>query len=182
MHTEALDVALENVGPGPDPLRIADLTAAVEPTDPKAGEEDTAHDVVVLSLQRDHHCGNCRRQLRGFAERYDEFRDRGAEVVSIVPEPRDRVAEWQADYELPFPLCADPEATAGTALDQPVRFGPLGQLSDYLGRMPTTLVLSVREPGDLRVVAAYRGRNRWDRPTVEGLLADCERAAGEPTE
>lgn len=175
MHLEALDAAFPNVGPGPDPLRLAELTAAAEPADPKTTDRlDPAHDAIVLLLQRDYHCGKCRRQVRAVADRYEEFRDRGATVVSIVPEPRDRVAEWQDAYDLPYPLCADPEKAAGRAFDQPVRFGPLGRHSDLLGRMPTAVVLDVHEPGDARVAHVHRGHSTLDRPTIDELLADVD--------
>lgn len=167
----ALDVAFPNVGPGPDPLRLADFADAVEPTDPKTTDEpDTAHEAVVVLLQRDHHCGKCRRQVRAIADRYDEFRDRSAEVVSIVPEPRPKAQAWQDAYDLPFPLCADPEKTAGERFDQPIRFGPLGRLSDLIGRMPAAIVLDVREPDDVRVAHAHRGDSTLDRPEVDDLL------------
>ncbi len=158
------ELSLPNVGPGPDPLSVSALVAdAEEPLD-----------AVVFLLQRDHHCGNCRRQVQAVADRYPEFRERRAEVVSIVPEPRERVASWQESYDLPYPLCADPSTTAGEAFDQPVRLGPLGRLSDLLGRMPAAIVLDVREPEAVEVAYTHRGNSTWDRPEIDELLAAVE--------
>jgi len=154
------DVALANVGPGPDPCSLAALAAD--------------HDALVVLLQRDHHCTNCRKQVQQVAERYDDFAERGAEVVSAVPEPRERVAEWQASYDLPYPLLADPDAELGEALDQPVRFGPLGRLSDLLGRMPEALVFDCR--GDPALAWVHRGSSTFDRPSVDDLLAAVDEA------
>ncbi len=101
----SIDFSLANVGPGPDPLALSDLV------------ED--HDFVVVYLQRDHLCTNCRTQVQQVADRYEEFRDRGAEVVSIVPEPREKIQSWQESYDLPYPLLADPDAAAGESFDRP---------------------------------------------------------------
>ncbi|MCU4742292.1 peroxiredoxin family protein [Halobacteria archaeon AArc-m2/3/4] len=171
LETRALDVTLANVGPGPDPLRLGELADAVAPADPQTTDEpDPAHESVVVLLHRDHHCGKCRRQIRAVADRYDEFRDHGAEVVSIVPEPRGKAQEWQDAYDLPFPLCADPEKTVGERFGQPVRFGLLGQFSDLVGRMPAAIVLDVRDPDEIRIAHAHRGDSTLDRPEVDDLL------------
>jgi len=147
---------LDNVGPGADPLSLSAL----------AGE----HDFVVVLLQRDHYCTNCREQVQAVAERYDAFRERDAEVVSVVPEPREKVRAWQDSYDLPFPLLADPDVAVGEAYDQPVRFGFLGEWSDFLGRMPEAVLLDCR--GDAPAVAwSYAGRSTFDRPAVDDLLA-----------
>ncbi|WP_255169376.1 peroxiredoxin family protein [Natrononativus amylolyticus] len=175
MTSTDVDFALPNVGPGPDPLRLSALAASVEPADPTTGAGvDPAYDAAVVLLQRDHYCGNCRRQVRAVADRYDEFRERRAEVVSIVPESRETVERWQASYDLPFPLCADPETVAGEAFDQPVRLGPLGRLSDLIGRMPVAVVLDLGAPEEVDVASVHRGSSRWDRPEIDELLAELE--------
>ena len=146
---------LANVGPGPDPLSLSDLAEEV--------------DAVVVLLQRDHYCTNCRKQVRSVTDRYDAFRERNAEVVSIVPEPRERVAEWQDAYDLPFPLLADPDATAGEAYDQSVRFGFLGDLFDFVGRMPEAAIVDLR--GEPTVAWSHAGTSTFDRPSIDDLHA-----------
>lgn len=178
MRGNPVELVLPNVGPGPDSLSLADLTAPVAPADPTTVDEsDPAYDTVVLLLHRDHHAGQCRRQVRAVGDRYDEFRDRGCAVVSVVPEPRERVREWQERYELPYPICADPEATLGEAFDQPVRLGSLGRRFDLVGRMPAAIVFDTGDPetDDLSIVAAYRGRTILDRPEIDALLAHADR-------
>lgn len=154
-----VDFSLPNVGPGPDPLELSEFV--------------TEHDFVVVYLQRDHLCTNCRKQVQQVADRYDEFRDRNAAVISIVPEPRQKVQSWQDSYALPYPLLADPDAAAGEAFDQPVRFGFLGDLSDFLGRMPEVVVVTEGTDGP-DVVWSYAGRSTFDRPSVEDVLAALE--------
>jgi len=152
--------ALPNVGPGPDPCSVPDLAAD--------------NDAVLLLLQRDDRCVNCREQVQAVADRYDEFERRDCEVVSVVPEPRETVAAWQDRYALPYPLLADPDATWGEEYDQPVRFGPLGRWSDFLGRMPEAVVLNCRDVP--RVAWTHRGRSTFDRPDVDDLLAAVDEA------
>jgi len=153
--SRATPFELPNVGAGPDPLSFAALA-----------EE---HDFVLLLFQRDYHCTNCRSQVQAIADHYGEFTDRNTEVVSIVPEPTERVRDWQDSYDLPFPLCADPDRRVSSDYDQPVRFGVLGSLSDFLGRMPKAVVLDCRD--EPTVVYTHEGSSTWDRPEIADLLA-----------
>jgi peroxiredoxin Q/BCP len=83
------------------------------------------------------------------------------------------VQSWQDSYDLPFPLLADPDIAVGEMFDQPVRFGFLGDISDFLGRMPEVVVLDLRgdEP---RVAWSYSGRSTFDRPDVDDVLAELD--------
>lgn len=148
-------IALENVGAGPDPLAIASLA-------------DRASMAAVF-LQRDYHCVNCRRQVVDLTARHDAFRDRDAEVVSIVPEPADRLRSWQDRYALSFPLLADPDARVSAGLEQPVRFGVLGRFSDFLGRMPAVVLLDLSDDRP-REVWRHAGSSTFDRPSIDAVL------------
>jgi len=158
MESPAKEFSLPNAATGPDPFSVADLPSETR--------------FVVLFFQRDHYCTNCRNQVQAVADRVEAFRARDAEPVSVVPEPLDRVAEWQAEYDLPYPLLADPDASVGDAYDQPVRFGLLGALSDFLGRMPRVVILD-RAGGedDPEVVYTYSSDSTFDRPDIDELLA-----------
>jgi peroxiredoxin Q/BCP len=160
MSTPATEFSLPNVGPGPDPLSLSALA--------------TDHEFALLLFQRDHYCTNCRQQVQTVAGRYDEFAGRNTEIVSIVPEPAQKVREWQDSYDLPFPLVADPEASTGDAYDQPVRFGFLGDWSDFLGRMPEAVLVDLR--GEPTVVWSYRSKSTFDRPSVDDLLDAIDEA------
>jgi len=156
---DVADVSLPNVAVGPDPFSLSALP------------DDVAF--VVLFFQRDHYCTNCRKQVQQLAERIDEFRDQNAEVVSIVPEPIERVESWQESYDLPFPLLADPEIEAGEAYDQPVRFGILGRFSDFFGRMPEVVIVDRR--GETPTVEyVHKGSSTFDRPEIGELLTELD--------
>jgi len=156
----ATTVELPNVGAGPDPLSFETLI-----------EE---HEFVLVLLQRDYYCTNCRSQVQAMAAHYDEFADRNTEVVSIVPEPAERLADWQDEYDLPYPLCADPDKRVSDDYEQPVRFGVLGALSDFLGRMPKAVILDCRA-SDPEVVYTHEGSSTWDRPEMAELFGAIDR-------
>jgi peroxiredoxin Q/BCP len=163
MPVDALDLSLPNVASGPDPFSLEELPENVE--------------FVVLYLQRDFYCTNCRKQVQTLADRLDDFHERNAEVVSVLPEPVERTEAWQAQYDLPYPLLADPDAEVGDALDQRVRFGLLGTVSDFFGRMPEVFVVDRR--GDEPEIAwAYEGSSTFDRPDVETVLAALDDLRG----
>lgn len=159
MVTQVSDFSLPNVAVGPDPFSLSALGPDVE--------------FAVLFFQRDYHCTNCRSQVQELASAIDDFHARNATIVSIVPEPRDRVEAWQEKYDLPYPLLADPEADVGTAYDQPVRFGLLGKLSDFLGRMPVVVIVD-RRGSEPEIAYSYAGRSTFDRPSIDEVLDELD--------
>jgi peroxiredoxin Q/BCP len=167
MSSQVPEFSLPNAAVGPDPFSLSALPDQEE--------------FVVLFFQRDHYCTNCRTQVQEISGRYDAFRDRHAEVVSIVPEPLEKVESWQDSYDLPYPLLADPDATVGDAYGQPVRFGVLGKISDFFGRMPEVVIVDRR--GDNPTMAyAYEGSSTFDRPEIEDLLGQLDALRDESTD
>lgn len=164
MTQQMSDFSLPNVAAGPDPFSFSDLA------------DDVAF--AVLFFQRDHYCTNCRKQVQQLSDRIDAFHDRDAEVISIVPEPTERVEAWQERYDLPYPLLADPETEAGDAYDQPVRFGILGRFSDFFGRMPEVVIVD-RRGTDPEVAYVHRGSSTFDRPDVDELLTELDELRSE---
>lgn len=159
MSRQAPDFSLPNVATGPTPFSLSDLP------------DDVAF--VVLFFQRDHYCTNCRSQVQTLADRIEEFRDRDAEVVSVLPEPVERVEKWQSRYDLPYPLLADPDAEAGAAYDQPIRFGILGERSDFFGRMPEVVIVD-RRGDEPEIAYVHKGTSTFDRPDIDDLLAKLD--------
>jgi peroxiredoxin Q/BCP len=114
---------LPNVGVGPDPLSLAQI-----------GDQA---DFAILLLLRDYHCLKCKSQVQTVAEQARSFADLNAAVVPILPEPRERAAEWQDSFDLPFPLLADPAKDVAEKYDQPTRFGVVGKLHDHPSSVKT---------------------------------------------
>jgi len=157
MSIDVADFELPNVASGPDPYRLSERAA------------DPDLQAIVLLFQRDYYCGNCRKQVQAVADRYDEFAERQAEVVSVLPESASRTATWQESYGLPYPLLADESKRVSDDYDQPTRFGALGSLHDLVGRMPEAVILDVRS-GDPEVHYVHRGSGPSDRPSIDDLL------------
>lgn len=159
MSTSALDFELENVAAGPNMFAFSEAAS------------DPGTDTIVLLFQRDYHCRDCRQQVQEIAERYGDFEEVNASVVAILPEPADHAAEWHRQYDLPFPLLADPSKAVSETYDQPTRFGPLGSLHDLIGRMPLAVVFGVTD-SEPTVMNTYEGKTPSDRPSINDLLVD----------
>lgn len=161
MAPRAPDLELPNAGAGPDPLALSELA------------QRDAVDAVVLLFQRDHYCRQCRQQVQAIDERYAEFTTRNAWAVSILPEDVATAREWVETYELRLPVLADPENVAAEAYEQPVKYGPVGRISDLLARMPKVVILDTSE-GTLRPRLIHEGESTDDRPSVDALLSKID--------
>lgn len=145
---------LRNVGVGPDPLSFSTVADLV--------------DFAILLFLRDYHCPKCRAQVQRVAEKAETLDRRDTAVIPILPDSVEKARAWQDDYDLPFPLLADPGGDVGDQYGQQRRFGVFGRLHDVIGRMPKAVVLDLRaEP---RLIDAYEGSTPGDRPRIEDLL------------
>lgn len=148
-------------------------------TEDALGEDDVSF--AVLFFQPDPYCTNCRQQVQDVDERIEDFHGGDADVVPIVPEPRARVADWQATYGLSVPLLADVDADVDAdvadAYDQPVRFGVLSRFSDFPGRMPEVVIVDRRGP-EPPVAVVHRGSSTFDRPDLDELLGELDELRG----
>lgn len=149
---------LRNAGIGPDPLSLDDVADLV--------------DFAILLLLRDYHCPKCRQQVTRVAEQAEAVERRNTAVIPVLPDSYEKATTWQEEYDLPFPLLADPEGAVGEAYDQNRRFGALGRLHDVIGRMPKAVVIDFRE--EPRIVDAHDGDSPGDRPPLETLLATVD--------
>ena len=52
----------------------------------------------------------CTAQLCDYRDKYAEFRNLGIQMVAISPDPWEKHAEFEKQYNFPFPLLADPES------------------------------------------------------------------------
>jgi peroxiredoxin len=65
---------------------------------------------------------------------YEEFVQRGTEVIAIGPESTEPFARWWREHEMPFPGVADPEHLIASVYGQQVRMAKLG-------RMPASILI-----------------------------------------
>ncbi|QHS17009.1 redoxin domain-containing protein [haloarchaeon 3A1-DGR] len=156
---ETVDFEGANVGPGPDPFVLSGLES----------------DLAVLLFHRDHLCGNCRTQVKTVVSSYDSLRKAGVEAVSILPEDRDRAAEWVAEYDVPYPFIADPETEIASQYGQSRRFGTIGRRIDLIGRMPEVVLVDLRREPE--VLWRYTGAHPGDRPGIDAILEEVAKFA-----
>lgn len=145
---------LRNAGIGPDPLSLSTVAATV--------------DFAILLLLRDYHCPKCKAQVQRVAEKAETIERRDTAVIPILPDSYEKAQDWQAQFDLPFPLLADPTGQVGEEYDQQRRFGALGKLHDVIGRMPKAVVMDLRE--EPTILEAHDGDTPGDRPPIEDLL------------
>lgn len=157
-ETQLPDFELRNAGVGPDPLSLSTVAETV--------------DFGILLLLRDYHCPKCKAQVQRVAEKAEALQRRDTAVLPVLPNDYEKARDWQAKFDLPFPLLADPSRDVGDGLDQKRRFGVLGRLHDVIGLMPKAVVLDLREEPE--VVESYQGDNPGDRPELEALLGTVD--------
>ena len=157
-ETSVPQFELRNAGVGPDPLSLDVIAETV--------------DFAILLLLRDYHCPKCRAQVTRVAEKAETIERRDTAVIPVLPDSYEKASDWQSEFDLPFPLLADPNGEVGDAYDQPRRFGLLGQLHDVIGRMPKAVVLDLRD--DPEIVEAVDGKTPGDRPPLEDLLSPID--------
>jgi len=155
----APEFELPNAGNGPDPLSLARVVEQV--------------DFAVLLLLRDYHCPKCKNQVQTLAEHAREFAELNAVVLPVLPEPVERAQQWQEQFDLPFPLLADPEKNVAEKYDQPTQYGKLGELHDLIGRLPESVVLDTRAD-EAEIVFTYEGDSPGDRPEISTLLDEID--------
>lgn len=79
-------------------------------------EEYRGKKVILYFYPKDNTAG-CTKQACGFGERYPQFLEKGAIVIGISKDSVKSHKNFEAKYELPFTLLADPELEAIQAYD-----------------------------------------------------------------
>ncbi|WP_336363413.1 peroxiredoxin [Halalkalicoccus salilacus] len=59
----------------------------------------------------------CTTEARGFRDAWDAFEERDVAVLGISDDPVDDLADFAAEYDLPFELLSDPEGETAAAYD-----------------------------------------------------------------
>ena len=70
---------------------------------------------VVLYFYPRSDTPGCTRQACGIRDSWKAFEDRGAVVLGVSSDSRERQAKFTEKYDLPFTILADPDQEAGTA-------------------------------------------------------------------
>src|SRR5512147_1581499 len=90
---------------------------------------------------------------------YEEFRQRGAEILAVGPDPLPVFKQYWADQKIPFTGLPDPDHSVARTYRQEVNLFKLG-------RMPLNCVID--SSGNIRF--AHYGSSMSDIPSNEELL------------
>ena len=164
-----LEFELPNVGQGSETVQSAELVT-----------DDASLLVVLLGS---HYCSQSRELVRQLCENDGAFRERGVTVVPVLPDIRERARLWDRQYDLPFPMLADP----GDDGENPEAFDVFAPLRDAVEGTPA-FALCRRVDGQPAVVSTTTEAS-LEVPPLESLLefvddapaSDIETRAGNAT-
>lgn len=71
--------------------------------------EDFAGRRVVLYFYPAAFTPGCTTESCDFRDRYQTFADAGYEIVGLSPDEPEKLAQFRAEHDLPFPLVSDPD-------------------------------------------------------------------------
>lgn len=122
--------------------------------------EDYAGRNLVLYFYPKAFTPGCTTQACDLRDRYQTFTAAGYEVIGVSPDSPERLAEFRAEHELPFPMLADEDHTIARA------YGAYGTKKNY-GREYEGIIRSTFVIGaDGRIVEAWtnvRAKGHGDR-------------------
>jgi peroxiredoxin len=114
-------------------------------------------------------CPSCLAQTSSLLAQRQKFTERGAEVLLVYPGPTDRLGEFLQTARMQTP--GEPQQAFRVLLDEECRAcDRLGIRADLA--KPSTYVLDTR--GNL--VYAYVGATSTDRPSIQAILAQLDKA------
>jgi peroxiredoxin len=114
-------------------------------------------------------CPSCLAQASSLLAQRQKFTERGAEVLLVYPGPTDRLGEFLQTARMQTP--GEPQQAFRVLLDEECRAcDRLGIRADLA--KPSTYVLDTR--GNL--VYAYVGATSTDRPSIQAILAQLDKA------
>jgi len=104
-----------------------------------ATNADFAGSILVLYLYPKDDTSGCTKESLGFAERYDDFKASGAEVVGLSKDSVKSHDKFKAKYGFPFTLLADEETKLIDALGAWVEKSMYGK--KYMGTDRSTFIV-----------------------------------------
>jgi peroxiredoxin Q/BCP len=99
-------------------------------------------------------------------DRYEEFTQRGAEVIAIAPDTLENARAYFEREDITFPCLPDPDRAVFRQYD--VKSAMIS-----LGQRPGLFVID--KEGIVRY--AYLGFQQWEIPTVDDTLAELDKLA-----
>ena len=98
---------------------------ALDQTGAERTLEDFAGAGLVIYFYPKAFTPGCTTEACDFRDRYDTFAAKGTQILAVSPDPADKLADFKAEYDLPFDLISDPDHTVATA------YGAYGEKKNY---------------------------------------------------
>ncbi|HSJ71187.1 MAG TPA: thioredoxin-dependent thiol peroxidase [Acidimicrobiia bacterium] len=98
---------------------------AVDHTGASRSSEEFAGSKLIIYFYPRAFTPGCTTESCDFRDRHDVFAERGYRVLGVSPDAPDKLAEFRAEYELPFDLLSDPDHAMAAA------FGAWGVKKNY---------------------------------------------------
>jgi len=99
-------------------------------------------------------------------DRYQEFTERGAEVIALAPDTLDNARRYFETNEIPFPCVPDPDR-------QVFRMYDVKSAMVSLGQRPALFIID--KGGAVRFT--HLGWQQWEIPSVDETLAQLDALA-----
>jgi peroxiredoxin Q/BCP len=96
-------------------------------------------------------------------DRYEEFEERGAQVLAIAPDTLENARYFFQEHDIPFPCLPDPDRTVFRQYD--VKSAMIS-----LGQRPGLFIID--KEGSVRY--AHLGWQQWEIPSVDETLAQLD--------
>jgi peroxiredoxin len=99
-------------------------------------------------------------------DRYEDFKQRGAEILAIAPDTLENARRYFQDHDIPFPCLADPDRKVFRQYD-------VKSAAISLGQRPGLLIID--KEGIVHY--AHLGWQQWEIPTVDETLEQLDTLA-----
>jgi peroxiredoxin len=150
------------IGEGiPHDLSLKDQTGLDASFDALKGEAG----LVVFFVRSADWCPFCQLQLKDFITRYQGFKDRGYEVVSVSYDSVEKLNRFSTQYAVPYKMLSDPASESIKAFD--ILNTKYTQGSRFYG-IPHPTIYVINAQGVITHMFSESGYQT--RPPVDGIL------------
>lgn len=108
-----------------EPGDVAPAFRAIDQTGSERSSDEFAGSKLIIYFYPRAFTPGCTTESCDFRDRYEVFADTGYRILGVSPDAPDKLAEFKAEYSLPFDLLSDPDHAMAEA------FGAWGVKKNY---------------------------------------------------
>ncbi len=139
---------------------------AIDQTGKERRSDEFAGSKLIMYFYPRAFTPGCTTESCDFAERYETFASLGYTILGVSPDAPEKLAEFKAEYDLPFDLLSDPDHAIATAYGA---YGPKKNYGrEYMGIIRSTFLIDA----DGRIEQAfYNVRAKGHAERVAGSVS-----------